>query len=81
MTIMTRKGYVRRTKLGTGYIYRARVTEQKTKRRMLRDTVDRVFEGSAAAAMLNLLETNDFDASELSQIRKLIHQKDKEQSS
>ncbi len=45
---------------------------------MLHDVVDRVFDGSAAAVMLNLLQTADLDAQELGQLREIIKRKAKE---
>ena len=47
-------------------------------RGMLGDLVDRVFEGSAMAAVVNLLETSDIDETELEQLRDLIGRKVKE---
>ena len=81
MNIMTRKGYLRRKKQGASYVYRASVTQRATTRRMLRDLVERAFDGSAAAVMVNLLETADIDAAELDRLRQLIRRKAKEQSS
>ncbi len=81
MTIMTKKGYLRRSRSEDGYVYRARITQESTTRRMLRDLVDRAFEGSAAALMLNLLETSDIDADELKRLRELLSEKAKEKSS
>jgi predicted transcriptional regulator len=74
MTIMTKKGYLRRSKVDGGYVYRSRISEQVTTRRMLRDLVERVFGGSASAVMLNLLTTQDIDADELKRMRELIDQ-------
>jgi BlaI family penicillinase repressor len=75
MTIMTRKRYLRRSKAEGGYVYRARITQESTTGRMLRDLVNRAFDGSAAALMLNLLETNEIDAHELKRLRELINEK------
>jgi predicted transcriptional regulator len=77
--IMNRKGYVRRSKSGGSFVYRAVLTEQAAGRGMLRDIVDRVFDGSAVAVMQHLIETGDLDADELAQVRQLINRKAKEQ--
>ncbi len=79
LNIMTRKGYLKRVRAHGGYIYQARVTELSTSRRMLRDMVDRVFDGSAAALMLNLLETADIDPEELERLREMVNRKAEEQ--
>lgn len=75
MDIMIKKGFLRRSKDGPTYIYHPRVTQKTTSRRMLGDLVDRVFDGSAEVAMLNLLETSDIDAEEFCKIRDLINRK------
>ena len=81
MSIMADKGYVARTKQGNRHIYQAITAEEELSRGMLGDLVDRLFNGSAAAAMVNLLETNDLDQAELSELRQLILSKGKEQKS
>ena len=78
MKIMTEKKYVRRRKVAGNFIYYPRVTEATVSQRMLRDVVDRVFDGSAAAVMLNLLQTADLDERELEEIRQIINRKAKE---
>ena len=75
MTIMTEKGYLARNKEGPSYVYRPRISEKVTTRRMLSDLIDRAFDGSASAVMLNLLETSDLDADELARLRGLINRK------
>jgi predicted transcriptional regulator len=72
---MTKKGYLKRRKQGGRYVYSPKVAERSVSRRMLRDLVNRVFDGSAAAAMLNLLETADVDEGELRQLREMIKRK------
>lgn len=73
--IMEEKGYVKRKKEGSSYLYRTRVTEQATSKNMLADLVQRLFNGSATAAMLNLLETSDLSDEELSKLRDSVNRK------
>ena len=80
MRIMTEKKYAQREKVGGHFIYHACVTEKKVTQRMLGDIVDRVFDGSAAAVMLNLLQTADLDEQELKQLREIVNRKTREQS-
>lgn len=75
MGIMADKGYLRRKKQGNGYIYTARITEHSTKKKMMGDMVKRLFSGSAAAAMVNLLESTNVSPDELKQLRQLIQEK------
>ena len=81
LNIMTDKGYVRRTKSGNSYVYRPVLNREKTMNRMLGDLVDRLFEGSAATAAVQLLETSDLDDEELKALRALIRRKTKEDRS
>jgi len=78
MTIMTEKGYLKRRKKSNYYIYKPLITEKAITSGMLGDIVERLFDGSAMAAMVNLLETGDIDESELAELRKLIRRKGKE---
>jgi BlaI family penicillinase repressor len=70
--IMENKGFVSRQKRGGQYRYRARVTQAATTKRMMRDLVDRLFGGSTAVAMINLLESSDLSDAELDQLRKEV---------
>ena len=72
MNIMVRKGYLSRERSTASYVYRPRVSEHATAGRMLRDVVDRVFDGSAAVAMAHLIETGDLDERELKRVRALL---------
>ncbi|MBI4557059.1 MAG: BlaI/MecI/CopY family transcriptional regulator [Candidatus Hydrogenedentes bacterium] len=75
MGIMAQKGYLRRSKHGTHFVYQPAITKQSTVRGIVRDVVDRVFDGSAAAAALHLVETADLDERELRAIRRILEQK------
>ncbi len=81
MNIMVDKNYLRRSRHGLRYVYEAEVSRQATTGGMLADLVERAFDGSAAAAMVNLLETSDLDADSLRQLRELINRKAKESKS
>lgn len=78
LNIMVRKKYLRRSKAGRAFQFEPVVAEQKVGRKLLSDLVNRVFDGSAATVMLELLETSDVDADELAEIRRLIARKAKE---
>ena len=71
MTIMTRKKHLRRRKRNGAFTYTACIGEKATLGGMLRDLIDRVFNGSTTAVMQNLL-TDDIDAEELARLRELI---------
>ncbi|MBX7255556.1 MAG: BlaI/MecI/CopY family transcriptional regulator [Candidatus Hydrogenedentes bacterium] len=75
MGIMTEKGYLRRTKKGGGYVYRPKVDRERTMADMLGDTVNRVFNGSAKAAVLHLIESGEIDEDELKELHRLIEKR------
>lgn len=80
MNIMVRKEYLQRVKRGRAFEYEPLVAGEAVHRGMLSDLVQRVFDGSASAVMLELLETSDVTPEELTAIRKLINQKVKERA-
>lgn len=81
MKIMVDKGYLRRRKKGNLYVYSPRLERESITREMVSDLVDRVFDGSPAAAALRLLETADIDENELRELRKLVQRKTQENRS
>lgn len=80
LNIMVRKRYVRRKKEGKSYAFSPIVSEEQVNQGMLADLLNRAFDGSASAVMLNLLEISDLDSVELKRLRGLIDGKMKEQS-
>jgi len=75
MNIMVRKKYLQRRKCGRAFEYDPLIEGQAVNRRMLSDMVNRVFDGSATAVLLGLLETSDVSQDELAEIRRLINRK------
>ena len=73
MNIMVGKGYLGRDKTGPCFVYKARVREKATTRRMLRDMVERVFDGSPSAVMVNLLKDADLDEAKVRELRAILN--------
>ena len=73
--IMTQKGYVTRRKKGRGYIYRAKASEDDVRNGMLKDMVERVFQGSPLSLAIRLLETQSLSDGEIDQLRCVIDEK------
>jgi predicted transcriptional regulator len=80
MNIMVRKKYLQRKKRGRAFEYRPVVEGQAVSRSMLTHLVDRVFDGSAQAVLLELLQTSDVSRDELVEIRRLINSMVKERN-
>ena len=79
LNIMVRKGYLRRKKQGKAYLFSPKVERDHIAGGFVGDVLSRIFDGSASAMVLNLLETADLDADELAELRRLISRKAREQ--
>jgi predicted transcriptional regulator len=75
LNIMVKKKYLRRTKPGAAYLFHARVERPEVAGSMLEDLLNRVFDGSASAMMLNLLERTDLDEEEIKDLRRMIRRR------
>lgn len=78
LQIMTEKGLVRRTGAGRQHVYEPTLREQDTQRQLLRDLMDRAFEGSAQKLVLQALSAKPADPAELAEIRRLLNQLEEE---
>jgi len=81
LNIMVRKGYLARRKDGKAFLFTPRVQRESVAGEMTGDLLSRLFDGSASAMVLNLIETADLDAEELAELRRLITRKSREQQS
>lgn len=79
LNIMVRKGYLARRKDGKAFLFTPRVQRESVAGEMTGDLLSRLFDGSASAMVLNLIETADLDAEELAELRRLITRKSREQ--
>jgi predicted transcriptional regulator len=79
LNIMHRKGFLRRRKIGKAFVFAPKLGREHVSGKMMRDLMSRVFEGSASAMVLNLIETSDLDGEELAELRRLVSRKAKEQ--
>jgi len=79
LNIMVEKEYLDKKKDGKSYLFWPIVSEADVSQKMLGDMVARVFGGSAKRLMLNLIDAEEIDESELLELRKLINQKVREQ--
>ena len=69
---MTAKRLVRRNVTSRSHVYAAANPEEQTQRQIVRDVLDRVFNGSAAKLVMQALAAGDTSAQELEEIQKLI---------
>ena len=72
LQIMTDKGLTTRAALGLQHVYTARRTEQDTQRQLLKDLLDRAFDGSTSQLVMQALATTAASPDELKEIRRLL---------
>jgi predicted transcriptional regulator len=72
LQIMTDKGLVRRDESARTHVYKATSSEDQTKRQLVADLLDKVFEGSAGKLVLQALSTGKATPEEIADIRKLL---------
>jgi predicted transcriptional regulator len=71
MQVMAEKGLLDRDESQMKHVYHARLAEGKTKKAMLEQFVDTIYNGSPSNLMLALLDTKTSDA-ELDKIKELL---------
>lgn len=72
LQIMAEKGLVRRDMSSRTHVYAAVSSRIATQRRLLRDLVDRAFDGSAVQLMQQALAATNASPEELAEIRALL---------
>jgi predicted transcriptional regulator len=72
LQIMTEKGLVTRNESQRAHVYQARLAAEETQSQLVRDLLDRAFEGSAGRHVLRALASRPASAEELADIRKLL---------
>ena len=72
LQIMTAKGTVRRDEGQRAHVYEACQPATETKRQLVGDVLQRVFEGSASELMIHALEGRKTSKKELEELRRLL---------
>ncbi|HTT33153.1 MAG TPA: BlaI/MecI/CopY family transcriptional regulator [Methylomirabilota bacterium] len=72
LQIMTAKGTVRRDEGQRAHVYEACQPATETKRQLVGDVLQRVFEGSASDLMIHALEGRKTSKKELEELRRLL---------
>jgi BlaI family transcriptional regulator, penicillinase repressor len=72
LQIMTDKGLTTRALLGLQHVYTARRSEQDTQRQLVKDLLDRAFDGSTSQLVMQALASTAATPEELREIRRLL---------
>ena len=71
MKILEQKKYLKKTQADRAYVYRAAQPQRQVIGAMVRDFVNRVFNGSAEPLLVHLVEEHDLSPEELEEIARL----------
>ena len=72
LNVMHEKGFVSRAEAGRGYAFAPIISHDQVSQGMVGDLVTRVFDGSASALMLSLLENESIEPAERDALRSAI---------
>ena len=72
MNILEQKKYLKKSDGDRAYVYRPSRPKQQVIKAMVRDFVDRVFNGSAEPLLVHLIETEKFSQADLEEIARMI---------
>ncbi|MFZ0522886.1 MAG: BlaI/MecI/CopY family transcriptional regulator [Candidatus Acidiferrales bacterium] len=72
LRIMENKRFVRHSVRGRAFVFSPRVTRDEVSGSLTKNLLDRTFQGSASALMMNLLDSNHVNKNELDALEALI---------
>ena len=75
MNILEQKGHLKRKQVDRAYLYESTKPRAQVTRGMVREFVDRVFNGSAEPLLLHLVEDEKLTEKDLDEIKRLIRRK------
>jgi predicted transcriptional regulator len=76
MKILEEKGYLKKVRVERAYLYRPTKPRQQVLGAMVRDFVDRVFDGAAGGLLLHLARDRRLSKDERTTIRRIIEEMD-----
>src|SRR5437762_10047468 len=74
MNILEQKGYLKKSSKDRAYVYQATRPQKQVIRGMVREFVDRVFNGSAEPLLLHLVEDRRVSEQDLEEIRLMMRE-------
>jgi predicted transcriptional regulator len=72
LAILRDKGYVKRRRVGRGYLYREAVKAEQAQKNILTDIINRLYDGSSANLVATLVNQEMLSKEELSELRQMI---------
>ncbi len=74
MRVLEKKGYVKTHRVNRAFVYRPTRPQRQVVRSMVREFVDRVFNGSAQPLLVHLVEDRRLSPEELEELERLIRE-------
>jgi len=78
LAVMREKGLVRRDEDAQPHVYRPVLSREKAGRRMLKELIDKVYEGSALSLVLQALSAGNSTKEERAEVRRLLDEMESE---
>lgn len=78
LSIMLEKGLVKRTENVRPHVYRPAISREKAGKKMLKELINKVYEGSTMSLVVQALSSTPASAEERDELRRLLDQMDKE---
>lgn len=72
MNILEQKGYLKKRQKDRAYVYQPSQPQQQVIRSMVREFIDRVFNGSAEPLLVHLVEDQHLSENDLEEMRRAI---------
>ena len=74
LSVMLDKGLVKRDVTASPQVYRAAASQKHTQRKMLRDLIEKAYDGSAMSLVMQALSSTRATAEELAEIRRMVEE-------
>ena len=74
LSVMLDKGLVKRDENASPHVYRPAISREAAGKRMVRDLIDKVYEGAAMSLVLHALSASKASLEELAEVRRLLDQ-------
>jgi predicted transcriptional regulator len=78
LSIMLEKGLVKRTENVRPHVYRPAISREKAGKKMLKDLIHKVYEGSTMSLVVQALSSTPASPEERDELRRLLDQMDRE---
>ena len=80
LKVLEDKGYLRKSRLRRAYVYRPSQPKHQVIRSMVRDFVDRVFNGAAEPLVVHLVEDRQLSEKELAEVTGMLRKMPREKT-